>query len=118
VETLTGCAPIARFSGRVYRMIPGPQHYDSWHSDSEEERLIGLSLNLSEEVFAGSIFQLRAVGSDRVLCEVANTGFGDAVLFRIAPDLLHRITPLEGAVPKTAYAGWFRSSPTPPAHVG
>ena len=114
VEAITGCGSIALFTGRVYRMMPGSEHYDSWHSDDVAERLIGMSLNLSSEVFQGSVFQLRATGSDRILCEMANTGFGDAILFRIAPHLLHRITPLEGTVPKTAYAGWFRAPAAPP----
>lgn len=115
VETITGCGRIGLFTGRVYRMMPGPNHYDSWHSDDVAQRLIGMSLNLSEEVFAGSVFQLRDARADPILCEIANTGLGDAILFRIAPHLVHRITPLEGTAPKTAYAGWFRGLPAGPA---
>src|SRR5262245_45998072 len=33
VRTVTGCGPIGCFHGRVYRMVPGSGHYDSWHSD-------------------------------------------------------------------------------------
>ena len=111
VETITRCGAIGCFAGRVYRMHPGEGHYDSWHNDAGEGRLIGMSLNLSTALFAGSAFQLRERGSKQVLCEVANTGFGDAILFRIAPELQHRITELEGNVPKTAFAGWFQSGP-------
>jgi hypothetical protein len=42
---------------------------------------------------------------------VANTGAGDAVLFRIAERLEHRVTSLRGDVPRTAYAGWFLREP-------
>jgi hypothetical protein len=38
---------------------------------------------------------------------VNNTGFGDAILFRISKDLEHRVTEVVGEVAKTAYAGWF-----------
>jgi hypothetical protein len=42
---------------------------------------------------------------------VANTGPGDALLFRIARHLTHRVTPVDGTADKTAFAGWFRSEP-------
>src|SRR5437870_3973759 len=34
VEQITGCQPIGRFSGRVYRRSPGANHYDDWHDDN------------------------------------------------------------------------------------
>jgi hypothetical protein len=52
---------------------------------------------------------LRRKDSGQVLAHVANTGAGDALIFRISPHLQHRISDLEGAEPKTAFAGWFRS---------
>ncbi len=113
IEQITGCPTIRCFGGRVYRLIPGPAHYGSWHSDAVPSRLIGLSVNLSTEVFSGGEFELRCQGADEILCQVSNTGFGDALLFRIAPDLLHRVAGMHGTVPKTAYAGWFRSQPFP-----
>src|SRR5712692_3279358 len=33
VEQITGCGRIGCFAGRVYRMLPGRHHHDSWHSD-------------------------------------------------------------------------------------
>ena len=38
---------------------------------------------------------------------VANTGAGDALLFALGRGLQHRIRPIAGTVPKTAFAGWF-----------
>lgn len=38
-----------------------------------------------------------------------NTGPGDGIVFRLAHHLQHRNTSMRGAVPKTAFAGWFRS---------
>jgi hypothetical protein len=103
----TGCEQISSFLGRVYRMA-GSDHYDSWHNDiSTEKRLVGISINLGRTPFEGGIFRLREESSGEVLCELPNTVQGDAIFFRISESLRHMVTPLEGTVPKTAFAGWF-----------
>ncbi len=111
VERLTGCPPIARFLGTVYRMIPGAGHVDVWHSDASEDRLIGLSLNLSEAPYRGGVLTIKDWTSGRTVFEIANTGRGDAFLFRIDAGLKHRISAVEGRAPKTAFAGWFCTGP-------
>ena len=111
VRQITGCARIGCFIGRVYRLIPGLGHAADWHSDTFECRMIGMSVNLSTDIYQGGTFHLRKVGSTAPLCEIANTGAGDAILFRIAKDLEHQVTAVEGTTPKTAFAGWFRSQP-------
>ena len=111
VQQLTGCDHIGCFVGRIYRMVPGSGHYDSWHSDTRDHRLIGLSLNLGAPAYEGGVFQLRERRSKDILCEVANTGSGDAILFRISSDLVHQVTAMEGTTPKTAFAGWFHAEP-------
>jgi hypothetical protein len=68
-----------------------------------------MSVNLSPEIYGGGTLQLRNAHTRRVLREVANTGPGDAILFQIAPDLQHPVTAVTGAVPKSAFAGWFQS---------
>jgi 2OG-Fe(II) oxygenase superfamily len=108
IEELTGCGPLRRFQGRVYRMIAGSGHYDSWHSDEHQSRLIGMSVNLSPD-YRGGLFLLRERQSGRRLREIANTGLGDALIFRISSELEHRISDVEGEEPKTAFAGWFSS---------
>jgi hypothetical protein len=47
-----------------------------------------------------------------ILHEVHNNGLGDALLFRVSPELEHRVQGVEGDVPKTALAGWFVSGTT------
>jgi hypothetical protein len=111
VQQLTGCGHIGCFLGRIYRMEPGSGHYDSWHADTIEHRLIGMSVNLGAQRYDGGLFQLRECRSPEILCAVANTGPGDAILFRIANELVHQVTAVEGTTPKTAFAGWFRSEP-------
>jgi hypothetical protein len=95
------------FVGSVYRILPGMGHRDSWHSDVDGNRLVALTLNLSEEMFEGGELEMRGRERRQPLWRLANTGPGDALLFAIAPDLKHRIRPMAGRTPKTALAGWF-----------
>jgi hypothetical protein len=111
VEQVTGCGRIGCFTGRVYRLVPGCGHHDSWHSDWGEHRMLGMSVNLSTGVYSGGALQIRDRSSGLVVHEVANVGFGDAIIFRLADHLQHRLTEVEGDVPKTALAGWFCSRP-------
>ncbi|MEO6060810.1 MAG: 2OG-Fe(II) oxygenase, partial [Thermoflexales bacterium] len=99
--------------GRVYRMAPGEGHFDSWHGDVGQGRQIALSINLGSADYEGGLLQLARSDSDSsdLLAEIANTGAGDALVFRIAPWLRHRVTDIAGTVAKTAYAGWFRTYP-------
>jgi hypothetical protein len=111
METLTGCQAIGSFVGRVYRMAPGDEHYHVWHNDCVETRMLAISINLSEQIFAGGLFQLKQAQTDEMLANIANTGLGDIVIFRIADDLKHRVTPVFGTVPKTVFTGWFQQQP-------
>ena len=113
VAAIAECGPLGCFDGRVYRMIPGAGHYDSWHSDVGEDRLVGLSVNLSAEGYEGGVLEMRqaAAAGNAVEWKVNNLSFGSAVLFRISPALRHRVSPVVGTAPRTAYAGWFRSAP-------
>ncbi len=113
IRAVTQCGRIGCFAGRVYRLVPGCGHAVDWHSDidSAEQRLVAMSINLSTEVYEGGTLQLRDGESGTILNEVENVGFGDAIIFSLAPRLQHRITEVKGRVPKTAFAGWFRGQP-------
>ena len=111
IQDITKCDRIDCFEGRVYRVNPGDGHHDSWHNDIGEGRVVGMSLNLSREVYSGGVLQIRDRESETLISEAANTGGGDAVIFRLSRDLQHRITEVEGSVSKTAFAGWFRAQP-------
>ena len=111
VGEITGCGPIGCFHGRVYRMLPGGDHHDSWHGDAADHRIVSMSVNLTPEPFRGGQLRIRQTATGRIVHEVANTGLGDAILFRIAPELDHCVADVEGTVPKTAFAGWFESEP-------
>ena len=59
-------------------------HSDSWHDDDGDGRMVALSLNLSTNGYRGGVLQIRDKQSGEILHEVANTGFGDAIVFRRA----------------------------------
>jgi hypothetical protein len=110
IERVTCCEKIALFYGRIYQMTAAEGHQFNWHDDMEsgDPRLLGLSLNLSREPFEGGELEIREMDSQRVVHKVRNTGLGDAIIFRIAANLEHRVAPVRGVNSKIAYAGWFR----------
>jgi len=110
VEAIAGCRA-GCFDGRVYRMSASGGHHDSWHSDAGEDRLVAVSLNLSPEPYEGGDLEIRPAAASEATDVVRNAEFGSAVMFRISPALRHRVNALRGSRPRTAYAGWFRSTP-------
>jgi hypothetical protein len=118
VQTITGCGSIGCFQGRVYKLIPDPLHNFEWHNDLQEPiRLVAMSVNLTEGMFRGGVLQIREVRSGKITAEVANVGFGNAVLFGISDDLEHRVTGIEGDTPRVSFAGWFKSGPGLPSQA-
>jgi hypothetical protein len=109
IHEIAGCCPLRLFRGRVYQMNPATGHHDNWHDDNCDSRLVGMSINLSRRDYRGGLFQLRDRQSGSMLVQIANTGLGDALIFRISSELEHRISDVEGDEPKTAFAGWFKS---------
>ena len=73
--------------------------------------MVAMTVNLSTDGYAGGFLEMRERSSKKIFAELANTGPGDAILFELAPELQHRVTPVEGSYPKTALAGWFKESP-------
>jgi len=109
VREISACDRIGSFRGRLYRMLPQSDHRDSWHGDLIEGRMVAMNINLGTVPYSGGVLEIREHRSKRVVQRVANTRPGDAVIFRIDPSLEHRVTTVEGAVPKTAYVGFFCS---------
>ncbi|MGE3276871.1 MAG: 2OG-Fe(II) oxygenase [Vicinamibacterales bacterium] len=111
VQDVTGCAALGGFSGRIYRREARGDgaHYFPWHSDTTDGRVVGFSLNLGEAGYDGGRLQIREADTGHVLSDLAITGPGDAMIFRIAPGFEHQVTPVTGPVPRTVLAGWFRT---------
>ena len=113
MEEITGTAPLKHFEGRIYRMAPGADHYDTWHDDVTQGRRVGMSINLSPSPYRGGTFTIRRLGSDQIIRSMPNQGLGDAIFFRIDDSLQHMVSKMEGTASKTAFAGWFHDVSTP-----
>jgi hypothetical protein len=113
VRRVTGCAPIGCFNGRIYRMTPGQGHSFAWHDDcpAKGNRLITLSIDLSATPYSGGTLEIRRTDSKEIVFRASRLNWGDALLFPISRSLEHRVTPVEGADPKIAFAGWFQKEP-------
>lgn len=111
IRTITGCAKIGSFAGRIYRVVDQSGLGLEWHDDAVRDRLVALSINVGAGRFRGGWLELRDRAAGRVVGRIQNRGFGDAILFRIGPTLEHRNSPVTGSVAKTAFAGWFMSRP-------
>jgi len=109
VEALTGAQRLVTFTGRVYRREAGGDHHDEWHADTVQGRRVGLSINLGEPSFSGGALRLRRRPAREPHFEYANTGAGDAVIFRIDDSLEHVVDRVESGGPRTVFAGWFRT---------
>ena len=74
-------------------------------------RKVAISINLSAAPYQGGTrrdsSQFRR--PDRSWFQIS--GFGDAIIFRVAAHLQHRVSPVLGRFPKTAVTGWFCSRP-------
>lgn len=108
-HALTGCGPFNWFDGRVYRMAPGDGHYDDWHDDWGDGRRVALSLNLNRRPYEGGHLHIRRADGQGPTIQVPNTNPGDAVLFRLSTEFVHRVDAVQGREPKTAFAGWFNN---------
>ena len=107
VRSITGCGPIGHFMGRVYRLDPGGEHHDSWHTDLGEGRMLAMSINLSTEPYAGGALELR--DRQNGASSTAKTArIGDGLLFELGTNLEHRVLPVTGETPRTVFAGWFK----------
>jgi hypothetical protein len=110
IRRVTGCGRIGCFVGRLYQMVARQGLAFSWHDDMLNDRKVAISINVSDAAYRGGALQLRDT-SRGVRETVPNLGFGDAIVFRVAEHLEHRVTPVVGNVPKIAVTGWFCSRP-------
>jgi len=106
VRDVSACSDIGWFIGRVYRFEPAADHYAAWHDDAFEGRRVALSLNLSEGPLQGGELLIRRKG-DGDPPPMAYGPAGDALLFRVSEALEHRVLPVRGTTPRTAFVGWY-----------
>ena len=110
IRHISDCGEIKGFSGRIYRNSPNSSHHLDWHDDKQvANRLLGVSINLSKDVYEGGNFQIRKKNSSLLLKEIGCGNLGDTHIFNISDFLEHRVTKTEGLHPRLAAAGWFSS---------
>lgn len=108
IEQITGCREIKGFKGRIYKLEPGGEHKLDWHEDTfDPVRVLAISINLGSLPYEGGVFQIKYKNSDVILKEVPCGNLGDAHIFDISDNLLHRVTATTGKIPRVAAAGWF-----------
>lgn len=110
ISQITGAKPIRGVHLRVFKFEPDSNLFFPWHDDLEKGRKVGFSINLSPLPFVGGEFLIRKRLNHDIRAEVHNTGYGDAILFEVSPELEHYVRPVLGDVPRIACAGWFLDS--------
>lgn len=111
IERIIGSGHIGCFRGRIYRFVPTAKNLLEWHTDLNGTRMAALTINLNTEPYEGGVLSIRETKTKRMLGELTNAGYGDAILFRIDERLEHSVSDVKGTTAKTALAGWFESQP-------
>lgn len=109
IRHITHKPEIQSFHGRIYRLHESKNSFLKWHDDSNknEERIIGISLNLSIPPYAGGHFLIRNRKTKEVYKEVYYKEWGSAHIFRIDNALEHMVTDVTGEQARITLAGWF-----------
>jgi hypothetical protein len=106
VREITGCKPIGRFDGSIYRTMPGFEE-ESWHGEIFGHGMVELTIDLSARRCSGAVLETRDRQSGAILGIVGPTTPGDALLVKLAPSVQQRTMPIVGDCPRTVYAGRF-----------
>jgi len=109
VKSITGCESIKMANGRIYKLDNSDETFDRWHSDivPSEGRMIGFSINLSEQPYEGGHFLIKNSVTGEIYRNVHYDTWGTAHFFRIDKKLQHKVSKVTSASPRVAYAGWF-----------
>jgi hypothetical protein len=113
LERIAGVPPgtFVRFSGRVYRMLPG-RDGDSYHSDVHlvDKRLVAISVSLEPEAPAGGELVMRRKSFLRPFVASRPAALGGVVMFRISRFLEHKVAAVTRGA-RTNLAGWLCPAP-------
>ncbi len=108
IQQVGGCQPIATVEGLLARMLPGD--ILSWHRDAfHGVRRLAVVINLSEQPFEGGRFELRARDTLQPIFAYDHKATGSMMVFRLGPNLQHRVTPVTAGGPRIVFAGWLRA---------
>jgi hypothetical protein len=108
LEGVTGCAPLGNVEGRVVRALANNHDQLAWHDDLDDpRRRLAITINLSEQLYEGGLFELRDKRTHDVLSTHLHLEPGTALIFDVAPDIEHRVLPVTAGGPRCVYTGWF-----------
>ena len=110
IEKVTGLAQgsVVKLNARVYEMRQR-RDADGWHSDVDYQnrRVVAFGLNLQKEAVQGGELLLKRPWSLRKLGCFPVSAFGELTIFRIAQGLRHKVSPVQGDVPRLYCVGWY-----------
>ena len=109
LQEITDCEKINDFVGRVHRSNIKELHEIGWHGDNSDNRLLAITLCLGTTVYTGAEFQLRKKQTAINLRQFGQLNAGEAIIFKISPELEHRLAPLQSGQ-RTVGVGWFRGN--------
>lgn len=107
VRKFSGIRRLRAFRGRIYKLEPRFRDYMNWHDDYVDGRRVGITINLSTRPYTGGLLRVRQKGSKKGPTRLPNKSFGNAILFLLSRKVEHSVSPVRGANPKIAFAGWF-----------
>lgn len=108
IEQATGCGPLVSAYGTVLRMPADGRSNLWWHDDlrTDPSRRIGVTIYLGGAAYDGALFELRKK-TGNLLIRHRHTTFGSALLFSVAPDVEHRVSPITSGGPRQVFTGWL-----------
>jgi hypothetical protein len=112
LEKITDIKNIRSSKGRIFKFTDASDCYINWHTDSNsnEDRILGFSINLSESAYSGGEFSIRDKKSQQIYRTISHSNWGDGHIFRIDNGLQHKVENVVGPNPRIVYAGWCFSS--------
>ena len=112
LEEATGIAPIGAVAGQLVQTRCNGRDALDWHDDlAEQQRQLGVVINLSTCPFEGGDFELRPKAAGSPMLQFKHSRPGTMLVFAVRPDIEHRVTPLTSGGPRRVYSGWFLESP-------
>lgn len=108
IEALTQCGPIRTVKGRIAQTRAGTPQALGWHDDlNDGRRRLAITIDLSPARYEGGLFELCHKSTREVIFRHQHSRPGTALIFRIAPHLVHRLQVVTAGGPRRVYTGWF-----------
>jgi hypothetical protein len=108
IAKITGRGPLVDVRGSTARFVAGTEQHLDWHNDvNDDPRLLGFTVGLGREPYEGGLFELKPTRDGEVTFRFEHTRPFCWVVFPIAKQIMHRVTPLTAGGPRTVFGGWY-----------